>query len=217
MCRQGRNIDAAMMGLCTARSSVAQHRRRSTSDRNFSTRRRQNVDIRREELQNGEFPKQMQNDELQQQRSEHQSDKYAQNVKSQCIFKVASYIRTPYRNSVAATVTVPSAALSCPVAFRLRGLLATMSSVSASEELDTRLAMALDPFEDMCGPKSHGSIPSWKVLHDLTAVHVRKMSAIEIFADLKSLLVLADGNSFVGTRRGLCHDASHGVACAYTT
>ena len=38
-----------------------------------------------------------------------------------------------------------------------------MSSVSASQELDTRLAMALDPFEDMCGPKSQGSIPSWKV------------------------------------------------------
>ncbi|KAL0027704.1 hypothetical protein WJX79_010488 [Trebouxia sp. C0005] len=37
-----------------------------------------------------------------------------------------------------------------------------MSSVSASDELDARLALALDPFEDMCGPKSQNSVPSWK-------------------------------------------------------
>ena len=38
-----------------------------------------------------------------------------------------------------------------------------MSSVSFSDELDARLALALDPFEDMCGPKSQNSVPSWKV------------------------------------------------------
>ncbi|DBA78046.1 TPA: hypothetical protein ACH3X2_008022 [Trebouxia sp. C0005] len=37
-----------------------------------------------------------------------------------------------------------------------------MSSVSVSDELDARLALALDPFEDMCGPKSQNSVPSWK-------------------------------------------------------
>lgn len=38
-----------------------------------------------------------------------------------------------------------------------------MSSVSVSDELDARLALALDPFEDMCGPVSQNSVPSWKV------------------------------------------------------
>ena len=38
-----------------------------------------------------------------------------------------------------------------------------MSCVSVSDELDARLALALDPFEDMCGPKSQASVPSWKV------------------------------------------------------
>ena len=62
-----------------------------------------------------------------------------------------------------------------------------MSSVSASQELDTRLAMALDPFEDMCGPKSQGSIPSWKVLCKL-ALHVVRYAAtkalVQSFRDL---------------------------------
>lgn len=33
------------------------------------------------------------------------------------------------------------------------------------QELDDRLNSELDPFEDMCGPKSvsHGTITSWKV------------------------------------------------------
>ena len=38
-----------------------------------------------------------------------------------------------------------------------------MSSVDVSAELDARLAMALDSFEDMCGPKSQTSVPSCKV------------------------------------------------------
>ncbi|KAL0021823.1 hypothetical protein WJX77_004862 [Trebouxia sp. C0004] len=37
-----------------------------------------------------------------------------------------------------------------------------MSSVSVSDELDARLALSLDPFEEMCGPKSQNSVPSWK-------------------------------------------------------
>ncbi len=43
------------------------------------------------------------------------------------------------------------------------GWAAAMSSISVSDELDARLALALDPFEDMCGPKSQTSVPAWKV------------------------------------------------------
>ena len=79
-----------------------------------------------------------------------------------------------------------------------------MSSVSASEELDTRLAMALDPFEDMCGPKSHSSGPSWKVLRDLTAVYVRKISPFSLLRDLiVSNGGLKIGNSCVQAQREL--------------
>lgn len=38
-----------------------------------------------------------------------------------------------------------------------------MSASSFSEELDARLSLALDPFEDMCAPKSQNSIPAFKV------------------------------------------------------
>ncbi|KAL3153195.1 hypothetical protein ABBQ38_011946 [Trebouxia sp. C0009 RCD-2024] len=37
-----------------------------------------------------------------------------------------------------------------------------MSASSISEELDARLSIALDPFEDMCAPKSQNSIPAFK-------------------------------------------------------
>ena len=40
---------------------------------------------------------------------------------------------------------------------------AAMSASSVSDELDARLSLALDPFEDMCAPKSHTTIPSFKV------------------------------------------------------
>lgn len=40
---------------------------------------------------------------------------------------------------------------------------AAMSAGSISDELDARLSLALDPFEDMCGPKSQTSIPAFKV------------------------------------------------------
>ena len=38
-----------------------------------------------------------------------------------------------------------------------------MSASSISDELDARLSLVLDPFEDMCAPKSQNSIPAFKV------------------------------------------------------
>ena len=38
-----------------------------------------------------------------------------------------------------------------------------MSASSVSDELDARLSFALDPFEDMCAPKSQTTIPAFKV------------------------------------------------------
>lgn len=38
-----------------------------------------------------------------------------------------------------------------------------MSVSSVSDELGARFSLALDPFEDMCAPKSQATIPAFKV------------------------------------------------------
>ena len=54
-----------------------------------------------------------------------------------------------------------------------------MSLGSVSEELDARLSLALDPFEDMCAPTSQTSIPAWKVLEPFGCMRQPNVSKFE--------------------------------------